>query len=413
MTKSIAILHYAAPPIIGGVESTIYHHTRLLTNSGYDLTIIAGRGEPFHPQVKLKIIPEIDSRHTFVLTVGRELSHGNVSSQFLLLRDYLIEQLQQILENIEICIVHNAVTLHKNLPLTAALHALVNQTGIRLVAWCHDFAWQDPLYTPDLHDGYPWELLNAPWPKVNYVAVSDHRRRRLANLLNIPPQDIRVINPGVDLKQFFKLEPLTQQLVKELQLDQAKPLLLLPARITRRKNIQFGIRITKALKQYFPKAVMVISGPPGPHNPKNLAYLESLNNLRKELSLTSSVYFLYEYGEGDNSLYIPDAVIADFYQLADALLFPSQREGFGIPVLEAGLARIPVFAADIPTVKESAGDYAFRFDPDGFPEAVAKSISDHLKSDETYQLRQRVIENFTWDAILKKDLIPLIEEVGQ
>jgi len=412
MIKSVAILHFAAPPIIGGVESTIYHHARLLAEAGYEVTVIAGRGESFHPEVEVQIIPEIDSRHPFVLEVGKELARGEVSSQFGLIRDNLIEQLQPILTKIDVCIVHNAITLHKNLPLTAALQRLNEQTDIPLIAWCHDFAWQDPLYTPDLHAGYPWDLLNTPWPRIKYVVVSAHRRDRLADLLNVPPQEIQVIHPGVDSDRFYKLEPLTQRLVEELKLHATIPLLLLPARITRRKNIQFSIQVTAALKQIYPQVALVITGPPGPHNPKNIAYLESLIDLRHELEIASSVHFLYEHGAGERPLRVPDEVVADFYHLADAMFFPSRREGFGIPVLEAGLARIPVFAANIPTVLESAGEFAHLFDPDNDPEIVAKFIADTLEFDRAYQLRQRVFDKFTWRAILKNDLIPLIEKVG-
>ena len=74
MAKSVAIIHFAAPPIIGGVESTIYHHARLLVEAGYEVTVIAGRGDSFHPQVEVQLIPEIDSRHPFVLDVGKELA---------------------------------------------------------------------------------------------------------------------------------------------------------------------------------------------------------------------------------------------------------------------------------------------------------------------------------------------------
>ena len=156
----------------------------------------------------------------------------------------------------------------------------------------------------------------------------------------------------------------------------------------------------------------MITGPPGPHNPKNIAYLESLNDLSHELDIASSVHFLYEHGVGDQPLWVPDEVVADFYQLADAMFFPTRREGFGIPVLEAGLARIPVFAANIPTVKESAGELAHLFDPDGDPENVAKLITNTLESDQAYKLRQRILGKFTWKAILKQELIPLIEKVG-
>ena len=412
MKRSIAILHFAAPPIIGGVESTIYHHACLLTDAGYEVSIITGRGEPFDPQIKVQIIPELDSRYPHVLDIGKELANGEVSSQFIQLRDELVQKLRSNLHNVEILIVHNALTLHKNLPLTAALRILSDQTDIYLIGWCHDFAWQDPIYTPDLHAGYPWDLLKTPWPGVWYVVVSEHRRTRLTDLFNIPSKDIRVIHPGVNLDQFYKLEPLTQRLIKELDLLHSNPLILFPTRITRRKNIQFGIRVTAALKKNFPKVVLVITGPPGPHNPKNIAYLESLYELRNELKVTSSVHFLYEFGEDDQSLYIPDEVIADFYQLADALIFPSRREGFGIPILEAGLARIPIFAADIPTIRESAGEFAHFIEPDEDPIVVAQSISDLLGSDRSFQLRQRVLGKYTWEAILKKDLIPFLEEIG-
>lgn len=407
--KRIAILHYAAPPIVGGVESTIYHHARLLNQSGYEVSLIAGRGEAFHPDVSFHLVPEIDSRHPQILEVGEQLSQGTVSSQFETIRDQLVLRLSSILTHVDVTIVHNIFTLHKNLPLTAALHQ-VNEDGItNLIAWCHDFAWQDALYTPALHPGYPWDLLRTPWPGVLYVVVSEHRRSRLATLLNIPEEDIRVVTPGVDISNFLKLEPLTMQLIEKLDLLSADPLMLLPARVTRRKNVQLAIRVTAALKHYKPSATLVVTGPPGPHNPKNVAYLQSLISLKEELGVSNQVHFLYEQGEGGQPLHIPDEVIADFFRTADLLLFPSRREGFGIPVLEAGLARLPVFAADIPSVHESAANLAELFDLNGDPNNIARNIASRLGDDRAYQLKRRVFERFTWQKIVKNKLIPIIE----
>ena len=46
--------------------------------------------------------------------------------------------------------------------------------------------------------------------------------------------------------------------------------------------------------------------------------------------------------------------------LADSFLFTSRAEGFGIPILEAGLARLPVFCTDIPPFRESGqGDVTY------------------------------------------------------
>jgi glycosyltransferase involved in cell wall biosynthesis len=407
--KNIAIFHYATPPIVGGVESTIYHHARLLIQSGYDVSIITGRGEAFHPSMSFHLIPEIDSRHPRVLEVGELLSQGKISSQFESLRDLLITRLSAILSHADATIAHNVLTLHKNLPLTAALYRLSDEGVTRLIAWCHDFAWQDALYTSDLHPGYPWDLLRTPWPGVRYVVVSEHRRLQLATLLDIPESEISVVTPGVDVGNFLKLEPLTQRLIEKLDLLNADPLLLLPARITRRKNIQFAIRVTAALKRHKPRATLVITGPPGPHNVKNIAYLDSLKSLREELGVTDQVHFLYEQGQEGQPLHVPDEVVADLFHLADLLFFPSRREGFGIPVLEAGLARLPVFAADIPPVHESAANLAELFDLNDDPKGLAEIIANRLADNRAYKLKRRVLERFTWQKIVESKLIPIIE----
>jgi glycosyltransferase involved in cell wall biosynthesis len=408
--KSVAILHFAGPPIVGGVESTIYHHAVLLVEAGYKVDIIAGRGDDFASGVKFRHLEEVDSRHPEVLEVGKELADGRVSGRFENLRDRLVERLLNTLASTQTCIVHNALTLHKNLPLTAALKILNDQGRLRILAWCHDFAWLDPLYTPQLHPGYPWDLLRQAWRGVKYVAVSRYRRDLLADLLGIQTQTISVVTPGVGVFSFLDLDSRVQDLVRKLNLLQAVPLLLLPARITRRKNIQFAIRVVAELKKSAPRVALVITGPPGAHNPKNLAYLASLKSLRDELQVEENVHFLYEQGQNDQPLYLPDKSIAGLYRLADLLFFPSRREGFGIPVLEAGLARLPVFAADIPPVRESAGELAQTFDPNGNPQEIARSISTFLWGDRSYHLKRRIVEQFTWRAILNNQIIPMIQE---
>lgn len=407
----IAVLHYAAPPVVGGVESTIYHHARLLAEAGCRVRVIAGRGEPFHPDVALETIPEMDSRHPEVLGAGRLLAKGEVGPRFTVLRDRLVERLHPLLSDVDVCIVHNAATLHKNIPLTAALNQLANEPVTRFLSWSHDLAWKDPLYVKDLHSGYPWDLLRTPWRGVRYVAVSAHRQKTMAALLGLPESEIRVIHPGVEIEQFWKLDPLTRQLCERLRLRSADPLVLLPSRITRRKNIEFAVRVTAELRRHKPHVALVVTGPPGPHNPANARYLQELRHLRESLDVSDKVYFLHEQEEGGEPLHLSDAVVTDFYQLADLLLFPSFREGFGIPVLEAGLARLPIFAADIPPVRESAGDLAHRFDPRGDPAQVADAIARVLEDDRRYLLRRRVLERFTWRAVVMRDILPLLQEV--
>ena len=409
--KRVAILHYAGPPIVGGVESTIYHHARGLTEKGYQVEVVAGRGENFHPQVMFHHIPEIDSRNPKVLQINSCLKKGEISEEFENLRGKLVDLMRPILAEMDVCIVHNAITLHKNLALTAALRSLSDVHLVPMIAWCHDFAWQDRLYLPELHEGYPWDLLKEPWPGVKYVAVSNNRQELLAKLLGAPESEIQVITPGVDVHQFLGLDDLTWKLVTKLDLLSADPLMLLPARITRRKNIEFAIRLTAALKSLKPGVELLITGPPGPHNPSNIAYLESLQSLRRKLDVDRQVVFLYELGKAGENLIVPDKVVADLYRLADLLIFPSQREGFGIPILEAGLARLPIFAADIPSVHQSAGVYAHLFEPSDDPVKIADDIVDTLEDDSAYQMRRRVLDHFVWEAIIEKEVIPMLERI--
>jgi glycosyltransferase involved in cell wall biosynthesis len=398
--------------VIGGVESTLAVHARMLARSGYSVTVIAGSGKPFDPQVEVHILPEIGSRHPRVIAVGKELAAGNVTQNFEQLKNEILSNLRPLFDQCDVMIVHNAVTMHKNLALTAALFQLSNERHSGFIAWCHDFAWLDDLYIPDLHSGLPWDLLRRPWPNAKYVVVSQHRRRMIAGLLKIPEGVVSVITPGVSVAEFLGLSPLVKRLMDQLDLLGADPLILLPARITRRKNIEFAIQVTACLKPLFPHPTLMVTGPPGPHNPKNLAYLNTLKQLKHELGLQDHVFFLYEQGESEDHLELPYEAISELYRISDLLLFPSRREGFGIPVLEAGLARVPVFAASIPSIHESMGDYATFFDPKGDPQQVAEHIQRFLTKSSAYKLRRQTINHFSWDSIFHQQMIPLLKEIS-
>ena len=151
----IALLHYTCPPVVGGVEGLIRVHARLFVEHGYAVTVFAGRGRRFDRRVPVQLCPELDSKHPEVVAVGAELARGEVSPRFAALRDRLAAWWEATLAPFDAAIVHNAFTLHFNLPLTAALHSAVDRPGPRVVAWCHDLAWSNPLYRPAMRDTYP------------------------------------------------------------------------------------------------------------------------------------------------------------------------------------------------------------------------------------------------------------------
>lgn len=408
----VAILHYSGPRIVGGVESTIYHHACLLAQAGHAVQVIAGRGEAFYPDVTFQPLAELDSCHPEVLAVKEELDQGWVSPRFHHLRVRIVTALRPHLAAVDVLIAHNVFTLHKNLPLTAALYTLLvdeHSGPPRVLAWHHDLAWRRPQYAAEVHPGYPWQLLREPWPGVEHVTVSEPRRADVAELYGIPVEDVHVVPPGVDLDSYLCWTPMTRRIVESCGLLAADLVLLLPARITRRKNIELAVRALACLRQQTGlDARLLVAGPPGPHNPSNSKYLQQLLALRQELGLTQAAHFVYELDQTADPLVPDEPTMVSLYLLADALLFPSLDEGFGMPLLEAGLLRLPIFCSDILPLQVTGGPEAHYFDAQAEPAAVADLIARRLLAEPAFRLRRRVLQEFTWERIVQQRVIPLL-----
>lgn len=403
----IALLHYSVPPVIGGVESVIAHHARLMADAGHAVQVIAARGAEFAPGTEFTWIPLADSRHAQVLSIKAHLDAGRLPPGFADLTETLRTALANALAGTDVLIAHNVCSLNKNLALTAAINSLLDsQHSPRMILWHHDLAWTTPRYRSELHDGWPWDLLRTDWPRATQVTISALRQRELAELLCVPLERIRVVPNGLDLVSFLKLEAQTADLIRRLHLLAAEPLLLLPVRITTRKNIEMAMQVVAALRAWFSAPMLIVTGPPGPHNAANAAYFGRLKDLRTALGLEGSVHFLTELVAG----YLPDSVISDFYRLADALLMPSREEGFGIPILEAGLSRLPIFCSDISPLRELAGDRATYFDPDAHPEQVAAEISARLVTDPCHVMGAHVRRAYSWEGVYAQHIAPLLME---
>ena len=402
---NIAILHYSVPPIVGGVESVIAHHARLMSANGHSVRLIAARGEALNDQIPLTILPLADSRHERVAEMKAQLDRGEVTQDFETLRDELAEQLESTLSDVDVLIAHNVCSLNKNLALTAALYQLhAVQKLPRLILWHHDLAWTTPRYQPEMFDGYPWDLLRTNWGRTTHVVVSELRRLELAELMKLRPETIHVIPNGVDAARFYKLEEQTQSLLEQTKLLDAAPILLLPVRVTPRKNIELALQTLRELQKQFPQAALVVTGPLGPHNGNNIHYFEDLKKLRAQLNLEGSFHFLAELVD----TFLPDEVIADFYRVADALFFPSREEGFGIPLIEAAFSHLPAFCADIPPLRELGLEDTTFFSPDEDPANVAGMLTAYFKSSLTARLSMRARDSFRWEAIYRQHIAPIL-----
>jgi len=103
--------------------------------------------------------------------------------------------------------------------------------------------------------------------------------------------------------------------------------------------------------------------------------------------------------------HVPGGELPALYGSAEALVFPSRFEGFGLPVLEAMACGCPVACSDTTSLPEVAGGAALLFDP-GAPEDIAARVGDLL---DDGGLRQRLraaglrrAADFGWDRVARE-----------
>ncbi len=101
---------------------------------------------------------------------------------------------------------------------------------------------------------------------------------------------------------------------------------------------------------------------------------------------------------------IPDEQLIGTLKGANALLFPSRYEGFGLPALEAIACNVPVVASTIPVFQEVFGDVAHLFDPmdaEGMAEQLASILSGTTPPLPEEQ-RQTFLKDFTLETYAKQ-----------
>jgi glycosyltransferase involved in cell wall biosynthesis len=405
-------MHYTAPPVVGGVEAVIQAHLEVLTAHSHPVRVIAGRGDDqdFPPGVELQVIPEIDSQHPTVVSISAQLEQGEIPDEFYALRDRLVEKIAPWVADLDHLIVHNLFTKHFNLPLTAALcHLLEQQLIADCIAWCHDFTWTSPNSRHKVHPGYPWDLLRYKQPDTRYVVISKQRQVTLAELFICAPAELQVIYNGVDPKVLLGLSAEGLALIDRLGLFESDLVLLMPVRVTQAKNIEFALQVVAALKRLGSKPKLLLSGPPDPHDPDNLTYYEALKALRVELGVEEELRFVYESGpQNGEGFTIGLSAVGDLLRVSDLVFMPSHREGFGMPVLEAGLAGIPVMTTEIPATLEIGGDDVLVIQLSQSPAEVAQMILDQVATRPEQRLRRRVRQSYTWEAIYQQAIRPLL-----
>lgn len=363
-------------------------HARLLAEAGHDVRVIAGRGDA-------EVVPELDSRHPEVEALYHALGRGEVDGdRYAALQERIAGRLRPLLEDRELVIAHNVLTMPFNLPLASALVG----SGKPLLAWTHDIAWVSDRYREYRRDQPPYDLLRTAQPGTTYVAITEVRRRQLRETTGVDPE---VVPNGIDFDQFLGVAPATRALLARAGLDAADPLVLVPLRVTRRKRLELAITAAGRLRGRHPRLMVAVSGPLGPHSADNRRYWAELFELRARLGLDGVVRFLHELTPEGGEHPVTDEMIAELYRLADVVLLPSESEGFGLPVIEAAAARAPMVAGDIDVVREVGGPGLHLFPAQGGAHAVAEAVEAAL-GQPLVEDRRRVAGAYSWRRVLPR-----------
>lgn len=392
-------MHYTTPKILGGVEQVMGYHAMGLRDAGAAVTVLAGRGGA--PKgVAMARIRDVDSRSAAVERDRAALMRGDRTKAHDALVARLVERIRPLVAKADRVVVHNVMTMPINLALTEALARLAPDFPGRFIAWTHDLAHFDSRYDAYRHPGEPWSLVDRALPGFRYVTVSAERADQLAELTGLARERISVVTNGIDVPTAIGLAPESRALFTRFHFTDADPLLLLPARITPRKRIEAAIDATAALRRRGWSPMLVVTGGVGPHDSRNRAYLADLVKRAKGVK---GVILLAAEG-----ITIDYHVVVDLYGLADVLVFPSTHEGFGLPVLEAGLHRLPIVCSDIPALREIGGDEPHYVPPDADGELIARTIERAM--DTAVAKLARRARTLAWPRVLKERVIPVILE---
>lgn len=405
-TLHVGMVHYSCPPVVGGVEEVLSQQASILHRNGQSVSILSGMGENYTTSFPVQIESLLGSTNKRIARAHEQIRHG-VFKPAKQLTDEIVKILNDWSQGLDVILAHNVLHMPFNLPLTFALRRLASRKDApTIVSWAHDSPYLRPNFPAHLND-HPWNVLRRPHPNIHYVTISEARKRSFSQLLgdHIP---WRVIHNGIDPASLLYLDWKSVKLAEELNLFGRDLVVVQPSRITPRKNLELSIHIIRGIKLLGYDVLFVLTGAYDPHEKKAVSYYRRLRYWIKELGLKNNIAVLAEYKFRDKKKLIPERIfIRDLYLMADLLLMTSKDEGFGLPLLEAGLIKLPIACSEIPPFLEVGTEVCF-FGLDDPPLSIAGRIVEYLSRTNTHKMFRRVMKNYVLDILYKQQLMPFL-----
>ncbi len=225
----------------------------------------------------------------------------------------------------------------------------------------------------------------------NVIAISENSRREIVRYMDLKPETVTVVPLGVDAARFESQSELGQE---GLPFGIQPPYFFWTGRSYPRKNLvrlleAFGIFATETNLPHR----LVLAGVEGWGEGKVKQALAQLGDVRTKVTTVG---------------HVSDETLQLLYHHADAFVFPSLHEAFGLPVLEAMASGTPVVTSTTTATADVAGDAAVLVDPTSV-EDIARGMKE---VGVDHGLRERLREKglsralaFSWRATAGQTLI--------
>ncbi len=257
------------------------------------------------------------------------------------------------------------------------------------------------LYCHSLKDRLLHSLRKSGFKRIgsHFIAVSNATRQDIISILGVEPEKITTIYNGVDHSLFHpEPEPEDQKILGKY-LPQPKPYIFFVGAHDYRKNLVRLIRAFDFLKKEEKIPHLLVLGGSGGPDPKFYPPLKGIAKTAPEEIIFPG--------------YIPDSELPALYRGAELFVFPSLKEGFGLPVLEAMACGVPVISSNSSSLPEVVGDAGLLVNPEDERE-IAQAILKILNSPSLAQsLREKGlkrVQSFSWRDSAQKvlEIIPQI-----
>ena len=280
--------------------------------------------------------------------------------------------------------------------LSGELPVGIREAGIRTVVTMHDvifmrhpewYGWLDRKI-------YAWKFRKTCLEADRIIAISECTKRDVMLFGGVPAEKIDVIYQSCGTR--YKMRE------SEKKKHEVHTAYMLPERyivsvgtIEERKNVMLAVKAMRLLPD---DVSLVVVG-------RTTPYGERVKRYAARNGLGRRVKFLYD---------VPADDLPAIYQMAEACVYPSRYEGFGLPVIEAIQSGLPVVACTGSCLEEAGGNATLYVDPDdvcAMADAVKKVLKgapareeriaaglDYIRRFENDGVAQRVLE--VYDEIL-------------